>query len=42
MRMEISNIDEKLAKKIKKWGIDNKQTLGGWAEKAHNSLTSKA
>lgn len=46
IRMEISSIDEKLAKKIRKYCIDksskkNDYTLGHWAQDAHNALTSK-
>jgi hypothetical protein len=41
MRFELSNVDEKLAKKIKKYCIDKEITQGEWAEKAHNSLIGK-
>ena len=41
VRFEISGIDEKLAKKIKKYCIDKGITQGKWAEIAHSSLTNK-
>lgn len=41
MRFEISNIDEKLAKKIKIFCVKNTLTYGQWAEKAHKALINK-
>lgn len=38
MRFEISSIDEKTAKKIKKYCIDKDITQGEWAEMAHRAL----
>lgn len=40
MRFEISNIDEKTAKRIKKWCIDHNKTQSEWAELAHKSLST--
>ena len=39
-RFEISSIDDKVAKRIKKWCIDNNKTQGEWAEQAHKSLST--
>ena len=43
MRFEISNIDEKLVKKIKKYCVDkstkgNRYTQSDWARDAHDAL----
>jgi hypothetical protein len=42
MRFEISNVDEKVVKRIKKWCIENNKKHGNWAEIAHNALVNKA
>lgn len=41
MRFEISNVDEKIVKRIKKWCIENNKKHGDWARIAIDSLTSK-
>lgn len=41
MRFELSNVDEKVAKRIKKYCIDKGITQGEWAEMAHNALVNK-
>ena len=41
MRFEISNVDEKVVKRIKKWCIENKKKHGDWAEIAQNCLSNK-
>lgn len=41
MRFELSSVNEKVAKKIKKWCIDHDKTQGEWAEMAHNALINK-
>ena len=42
MRFEISNVDEKTVKRIKKWCIENNKKHSSWAEIAHNALVNKA
>lgn len=38
IRFELSSVDEKVAKKIKKYCIDKGITQGEWAEQAHAAL----
>ena len=38
VRFELSNVKESVAKRIKKWCIDNNKKQGEWAELAHNAL----
>lgn len=42
MRFELSNVDEKVAKRIKKYCIDKGITQGEWAEKSHKALVDKS